>query len=195
MSPAVENEIVDALAARWWAPVVRGVAAILFGVLAFVVPGASLAALVILWGAYAIVDGGFAIALAAQRGAAGGRWGWFLFEGLVSIAAGVATFVWPQITALALLYVIAVWAVITGVAEIAAAIALRRVISGEWLLALSGVLSIVFGVLLFGHPGAGALAVVWTIGGYAIAFGVLLVGLGIRLHRWHADGPHVHATA
>jgi len=195
MSPDPATELVDQLAARWWAPVIRGVAAILFGALAIAMPRAGLAALVILWGAYAIVDGVFNVVLSAQRGAAGLRWGWFLFEGLVSIAAGILTFVWPQMTAFVLLYLIAAWAIVTGIAEIAGAVALRRAISGEWLLALSGVLSIAFGVLLFARPGAGALAVVWIIGAYAIAFGALLVGLGLRLQRVHA-GPHdVHAMA
>lgn len=175
---------VGALAARWWVLVVRGIAAILFGIVALVAPGPSLLALVMFWGAYALVDGIFNLANAVRGAHAGRRWGWLLFEGLVSIGAGVLTFAWPRITALALLTLIAVWALLTGIAEIAAAIRLRRQIRGEWLLATGGVLSIVFGVLLLASPGAGALALVWMIGGYAILFGVTLFALGLRLNRW-----------
>lgn len=182
--PNVSALNVSALAARWWVPVIRGVAAILFGVLAIVAPGTSLLALVILWGAYALVDGVLNLMLATRRSGTGQSWGWLLFEGLVSVAAGVLTFAWPRMTALALLTVIAVWAVLTGTAKVVTAIGLRRQISSEWTLAVSGVLSILFGVLLLLRPGAGALALVWMIGGYAIIFGALLIGLGFRLNRW-----------
>lgn len=178
------NPNIDQLAERWWTLVIRGAAAVLFGVLTFVAPALSLVALVLLWGAYAVVDGVFNL-IAALRGArAGQRWGWLLFEGIVSVAAGAVTFFWPAITALALLAVIGVWAVLTGVAEIAAAIRLRQQIRGEWLLAASGILSLAFGALMFLLPAAGALALLWMIGAYAIAFGVLLAGLGVRLQRW-----------
>lgn len=185
MSREPADDILDAIASRWWSPVIRGIAAILFGILAIAVPRAGLATLVMLWAVYAIIDGVLNIALAIQRGQAGARWGWFLFEGLVSVAAGVLTFAWPQITALVLLYVIAVWAVATGFAEIAAAVALRGSGGSEWLLGLAGVLSIAFGVLLAVRPAAGALAVVSIIGVYAVLFGILLVMLGVRLHGLH----------
>jgi uncharacterized membrane protein HdeD (DUF308 family) len=178
------NPHVSELAARWWLFVVRGVAAILFGVLAFAAPASSLLALVFLWGGYAIADGVFFLMLAAERGRWGLRRGWMFFQGIVGLAAGVLTFVWPQITSLALLSVIAAWSVLTGVAETAAAIWLRREIRGEWLLATSGVLSIAFGVLLLVRPEASALALVWMIGSYAIVFGVLSIALGLRLYRW-----------
>jgi uncharacterized membrane protein HdeD (DUF308 family) len=176
---------------RWWAVVIRGLAAIAFGILTFARPSISLLALVMLWGAYAIVDGVFTIVLSIRGARVVPGWGWFLGEGLVGIAAGVVTFFWPGITALALVVVIAAWAVLTGIAEIATAIRLRRYLHGEWLLALSGVLSIVLGVILAINPGTGALAVTWLIGGYAVLFGALLVALGIRLHRWAeiADQP------
>jgi uncharacterized membrane protein HdeD (DUF308 family) len=169
------------LAARWWTVTIRGIAAILFGVALLVSPRIGLLTLVILWGAYAFADGIFNLVLAA-RGAQ--NWGWLLFEGVVSILAGVVAFLWPAITALALLAVIAVWAIITGIAEIAAAIRLRKHIQGEWVLASSGVLSIAFGILMLLFPGAGALGLVWAIGVYAILFGGLLVGLSLRLHEW-----------
>lgn len=175
---------VSALAERWWVLEVRGVAAILFGILAIVAPGTSLLALVILWGAYALVDGVSNLMLAVRRSGAGQSWGWLLFEGIVSLAAGVFTFAWPGMTGLVLLMVIAIWAVLTGFAKIATAIRLRSQISGEWMLGASGALAILFGVFLFLSPGAGALALVWVIGGYAIVIGALLIGLGLRLHRW-----------
>ncbi len=169
---------------RWWALVIRGLAAIAFGILAMLRPGAGVLALVVLWGAYAIVDGVFAIVFAIRGAKVVPGWGWLLAEGLVGIVAGVVTFLWPGITALALIVVIAAWAILTGIAEIATAIRLRRVVQREWMLAVSGVLSIVFGVLAAMMPGAGALAVTWMIALYAILFGALLVGLGFRLHRF-----------
>lgn len=177
------DPLVELLSDRWWAFVVRGVAALLFGIVTLVMPAASLFALVLLWGAFAIVDGVFAIAAAIRSGRAGERWGWFLIEGVVSIGAGLFTLLFPWITAVVLLAVIAGWAIVSGIAQIGAAIRLRRVIEGEWVLGLSGALSIVFGALLIVWPGQGALAVAWMIGGYAIFFGVLLIATGIELHR------------
>jgi uncharacterized membrane protein HdeD (DUF308 family) len=178
------NAHIAQLTDRWWMLMIRGAAAILFGVLTFVAPGISLVALVIVWGIYALVDGAFNLMTALRGARTGRRWGWLMFEGIVSIAAGILTFLWPGITALALLAVIAVWAMLTGIAEIAAAVRLRKHIQGEWLLALTGVLSIVFGALLLLSPGTGALALLWMIGTYAIVFGLLLGALGLRLHSW-----------
>jgi uncharacterized membrane protein HdeD (DUF308 family) len=182
----IANGSVDgsALGARWWMLVVRGIAAILFGVLALARPGISAIALVLLWGAYAFVDGAAAIGLAARAGREGRRWGWLLFEGLLSIGAAIVTSMWPGITALALLMVIAVWAVLTGIAEIVAAIELRHVIRGEWMLALCGVLSIGFGAVTLALPGASAMALVTLLGAYAVVFGVTVAGLGFRIHHW-----------
>jgi uncharacterized membrane protein HdeD (DUF308 family) len=171
---------VDSLSRNWWAVSLRGLAGILFGIITFFAPGISLAALVLLFGAYAFADGVLAIVSAVRRRGAD-RWWLLLLEGLVGIAAGVLTFLWPGITALALLYVIAAWALVTGAFEIAAAIRLRKAITGEWLLALSGVFSIALGVLLVLFPGPGALAVVIWIGAYAFVFGALLFALGLRL--------------
>jgi uncharacterized membrane protein HdeD (DUF308 family) len=182
---------VDSLSRNWWAVSLRGLAGILFGIITFVAPGISLAAVVLLFGAYAFADGVLAIVSAVRRRGTD-RWWLLLIEGLVGIAAGVLTLLWPDITALALLYVIAAWALVTGAFEIAAAIRLRKAISGEWLLALSGVLSIALGVLLILWPGPGALALVIWIGAYAFVFGALLFALGLRLkglgsprHRGH----------
>jgi uncharacterized membrane protein HdeD (DUF308 family) len=175
---------VKALAARWWMLVVRGLAAVSFGVVALAWPGISLLALVLLWAAYALLDGVVSVAVAARAGEEGRRWGWMLFEGLVGIGAGVLTAIWPGITAFVLLMVIAVWAVLTGIAEIVAAIQLRHVIRGEWMLAVSGVLSIGFGVVTMILPGPSALALVTILGLYAVVFGVLVTALGFRVHHW-----------
>jgi uncharacterized membrane protein HdeD (DUF308 family) len=171
---------VDSLSRNWWAVSLRGLAGILFGITTFIAPGISLAALVLLFGAYAFADGVLAVVTAVRR-RGNDRWGMLLLEGLVGIAAGVLTILWPGITALALLYLIAAWALVTGAFEIAAAIRLRKVITGEWILALSGILSMALGVLLVAAPGPGALAVVIWIGAYAFVFGVLLFALGLRL--------------
>lgn len=186
------------LAKNWWIVALRGVAAILFGILTAIVPGLSLAALVMLFGAYALIEGGFNI-IAAVRGATGDRpWWALLLEGLVSVAAGVIAFVMPGLTALALVYLIAAWAVLTGVLEIAAAVRLRKHITGEWWLALTGVLSIAFGVLVSLYPGAGALVMVLWIGAYAIIFGVLLLIVAFKLRRVRGEvggtGTVAHAT-
>jgi len=173
------------LARHWWAIVIRGLASIIFGILAFVMPGVTLAVLVLLFGAWALVDGIFNI-IAALSGRSGSRsWWMVLLEGLVSVAAGLVTFFMPGLTALTLVYVISAWAIITGVLEVVAAIRLRKEITNEWWLALSGVLSIVFGALVAFAPGAGALALIFWIGAYAVVFGAMLVALGFRLRRRH----------
>lgn len=165
---------------HWWIFGLRGIAAILFGLLAFAWPGITLAVLVLLWGAYALVDGVLSL-VSAFRTTQSHRWS-LLIEGLVGIAAGIGTFIWPGLTALVLLYIIAAWALITGVLELIAAVRLRRQVRDEWWLVLGGIASVVFGVLMLAMPAAGALAVVWLIAAYAIVFGVLLIGLAVRLH-------------
>lgn len=186
---AIEQATMSAasIADRWWVPMIRGIAAILFGVLALTFPTLSLMVLIMLWGSYALVDGVLSLAMAVRRGRSGESWGWLVLEGLVGLAAGVTAFAWPGMTAMILLMVIAAWAVLTGITSIATAIRLRKVIAGEWLLGASGVLSIIFGVILFAYPGTGALALVGIIGAYAIVFGVLLLGLAWRLYSWRRD--------
>jgi uncharacterized membrane protein HdeD (DUF308 family) len=169
---------------NWWVFVLRGLAAIAFGVVTWLMPAMALLTLVLLFGAYAIVDGVSALvaAVKAKRTAGEGRRGWLhVLSGVVSIAAGLVAFLYPGITALALLIIIAARAIAIGVLEIVAAVRLRKEIRGEWLLALSGVLSIALGVVLVLFPGAGALGLLLWIGAWAIIVGVLLTTLGIRL--------------
>src|SRR5687767_5578634 len=185
----------DSLTQNWWAVALRGLAGILFGIITFISPGISLAALVLLFGAYAFADGVLSIVSAVRRRGAD-RWWLLLLQGIVGIGAGVVTLLWPGITAIALLFVIAAWALVGGVLQVAAAIRLRKVITGEWLLALSGVLSIALGVLLVLFPGPGALALVIWIGAYAFVFGILLLVLGFKLRglkspRAHQPAPSV----
>jgi uncharacterized membrane protein HdeD (DUF308 family) len=169
------------LARNWWAIVLRGVCAVLFGVAAFAWPGLTLAVLVIMYGAYALVDGVLAV-LAAIAARQPGRFPWgLLLAGLAAIGVGVLTFAMPGLTTLALLYLIALWAILRGVFEVIAAVQLRREIDHEWLLAASGVLSILLGLFLIVSPGAGAIALLWAIGGMAIVVGVIMIGLGFRL--------------
>jgi uncharacterized membrane protein HdeD (DUF308 family) len=179
---------VDTLSRNWWVVLLRGVAGILFGVFTFLAPGISLAALVLLYGAWAFADGVLAIATAVRRRGEADRWWVLVLQGVLGIAAGVVTLFWPAITALVLLYVIAAWAIATGVLEVAAAIRLRKVVAGEWMLALSGVLSIVLGVVLVLFPGIGALGVVFWIGAYALVSGALLVALAVRLRSRRRSG-------
>lgn len=170
------------LSRYWWLLVLRGVVAILFGLLAFIWPGLTIGALVLLFGIYALIDGVSSIITGVAHRHGRDRW-WLLLEGIASIAFGLLTFFWPGITAFFLLILIASWAVVTGIFEIAAAIRLRKEIEGEWLLGLAGVLSILFGIMMFVQPGAGALALIWIIGSYAILFGILLIVLGFRLRN------------
>jgi uncharacterized membrane protein HdeD (DUF308 family) len=174
---------VEALSRNWWLFLLRGLAGILFGIITFIAPAISLAALVLLFGAYAFADGVLSI-VAAVRRRGEARWGMLLLEGVAGIAVGVLTLLLPGITALTLLYLIAAWAIVTGVLELIAAVRLRKEIKGEWLLALGGIASIAFGVLVALLPGAGALAIVIWIGAYALVFGVLLVVLSFRLRSW-----------
>jgi uncharacterized membrane protein HdeD (DUF308 family) len=173
-----------ALARNWWSLVIRGFLGIAIGIVTFVWPGITLAALVFLFAGYAFVDGVMSLAGAMRAVAAHERWGALLFEGIAGIAVALVTVFWPAITALGLVLVIAAWAIVTGIAEIAAAVRLRKVISGEWLLALSGVLSVVFGLLLAAIPVAGAIVLAIWFGVYALVFGVILVALGFRLRNW-----------
>jgi uncharacterized membrane protein HdeD (DUF308 family) len=172
---------------NWWLYAVRGLVAVIFGVLALIWPEQTKLALVLLFGAYALMDGIFAAiaGIASYRHFA--RWWAVLLEGVAGILIGLLTFFWPNITGLVLLYFIAAWTLITGIFEIWAAIQLRSLIPGEWALILGGLLSTLFGVLLFVFPGAGAVSLVWLIGIYAIFTGILLIVLAFSLHGLRRD--------
>jgi uncharacterized membrane protein HdeD (DUF308 family) len=173
----------NVVARNWWALVLRGAVGVAFGLFAMAMPQAAFASLVLTFGAYALVDGVFNI-VAALRDARGERGWWtLLLSGIAGVLTGLVAFAAPALTALVLLYVIAGWAILTGVLEITAAMRLRRQINGGWLMVLSGALSIAFGVLVMLAPVAGALAVVLLIGAYAFVSGLVLMALGIRLRR------------
>lgn len=180
--------MIGALARNWWALLIRGIAAVIFGILAFLWPGSTLVAIGILFGAYAFVDGVFAIVAAVRAAEAHERWWPFVIEGIVGLLIATVTFYDVAITIFALFFTIAVWAFATGVMEIAAAIQLRKQIAGEGWLIFGGAVSILFGVLLFWRPSAGALAVVWIIGAYAVVFGIAMIGLSLRLRAHHTAG-------
>ena len=188
LDPFDDREMVRSLARNWWALVIRGVAGVLFGIGALVWPPAAVAALVLLFGAYALVDGIFNIVAAVRAPREGHRWGWLMFSGVIGIATGLITFFFPGITALALVVLVASWSVVTGAAEIVAAIRLRKQIRHEWLWILSGLLSVAFGVLLLVLPAAGAVALAVWIGAYMLVFGALLIGFGLRLRKWRQTG-------
>lgn len=190
-SLASSSLLLHALARNWWLILLRGICAIVFGILAFSWPGITLLTLVLLYGAYALADGLFSLIAAFKHGETGSRW-WLALVGLCGIAAGILTFLWPGITGLILLFFIAGWAIAAGIFEIVGAIRLRKEISDEWLLILSGIISVLFGLALLARPGAGALALAWLIGFYAIVFGILNVAFAIRLRRhMPTDGPSV----
>jgi uncharacterized membrane protein HdeD (DUF308 family) len=187
------------LTRHWWAVALRGVAAVLFGLMALIWPGITLMVLVALFGAYVLVDGVMAVATAIGRGPGVPR-AWLMVEGIADIVIGVLTFAWPGITTIVLLWLIAAWAVSTGVIEIVNAARLRRELHGEWLLALGGVLSVLFGIALVVWPVLGALGLVMLIGAYAVVFGVALIALATRLRRANrgagaVGGIHRAATA
>ncbi len=173
------------LTRKWWVLALRGVAAVLLGVLALVWPRPTLLALVFLFGAFMLTDGILTLASAIAWRQWNRRWWAVALAGVAGIIAGVLTFVWPGITGLALLYLIAAWAITAGILEIAAAIELRRVIEGEWRLILSGILSVVVGVLMAAFPGAGALSLAWLVGVFAIVYGVLVIAFAFRLRELH----------
>ena len=171
------------LAKNWWVFLVRGLLAILFGVMAFAWPGLTLVTLVFLFGVWALVSGAFATVGAFGARARNKDWWVLLLIGLLGIAAGVLNFYRPGITAISLLWYIAFWSIFTGVMEFVAAVRLRKEIRGEGWLMLAGVLSVIFGVLLLAYPGAGALALITLIAAYAIVFGVILVVAAFRLKK------------
>ena len=181
--------MLHALAKGWWLLLLRGIAAIVFGLLAFAWPGLTLVTLVLFYGAFALVDGVIALVAAFSGGAKPLPTWWLVIVGLLGIAAGIVTFVMPGITALLLIIFIGAWALVHGVFEIIGAIQLRKEIDNEWMLILSGVVSVLFGLIVLIAPGAGALGLIWVIAAYSIVFGISVVALALRLRN------HRHASA
>ena len=181
------------LARNWWTWLIRGIAAIVFGILAFLSPVGTILAIGILFGAYAFVDGIFAIVAAVRAAETHQRWWPLLIEGIIGIVIAAITFYDIRITLLALYFTIAAWAFLTGIVEIAAGVQLRKHLANEFWLILSGIISILFAVLMLWRPVAAAFAIIWLIGAYAIVFGILMIALALRLRR-HAQ-HFVSATA
>ena len=173
--------MVETLKRHWWVPVIRGIAAIVFGVIAFTHPVMAIATLVLFFGAWVLIDGIFRIFGAIRHRGSDSDWAWQLVIGLIGIIVGLLTFHAPQVTALALVIYIAAWALMIGASEIVMAVKLRHEIKGEWLLILMGLASIVFAVLLLWNPVAGAAAVIWLIAWYAVVLGILAIFFGFRL--------------
>jgi len=171
-------------AGNWWLLALRGLIALLFGMVAFLWPEAALAALALLFAAYALLDGILSLLVAYWRASRRDRWWMLVFEGIAGIAVAILTAIWPEITVLALLYLVAAWAIVTGLLEIWAAVRLRHYLEREWILALAGVASVLFGVLLVVAPIPGQVVVAWWIGAYAVVFGVMMLMLAWRLRRW-----------
>lgn len=190
--PARMEAMSACLAKNWWAVAIRGVLAIIFAILIFLVPGAALASFIILFSAYMLVDGVFAIISGVRAASRGERWGLLILEGIVDIVAGVAAFLWPVSAVVAFIYLMAAWAIVSGALMIGAAFGLR-ITHGRWMLAIAGLVSVIFGVLLAVAPGAGALALTLWAGAYAFVFGIMLVALAFRL-RSRRDEPHTAAS-
>jgi len=181
--------LIETLKRHWWVPVIRGIFAIVFGIIAFVYPGLTIATLVLFFGAWVLIDGIFRIVGAIGHRASDPDWGWQLVIGILGIVVGLLTFHAPQITALALVIYIAAWALMIGASEIAIAVKMRREIKGEWFLILMGLASIVFAVLLLWNPIAGAAAVIWLVAWYAVVIGILAIFFGFRLRSLRTLAP------
>ena len=188
--------MISDISRNWWMAVVRGALAVLFGVVALVWPGITFEALVLVFGVYAIFDGVLVLGFGLMAAGDGEQWWPLVLAGILGIALGVITFLQPQAVGLALVYVIAAWAIVTGLLQIVAAIRLREIISTEWLLGLTGVLSVIFGVLVAAQPSAGALSLVYLFGLYAILVGIAQIVFGFRV-RGLADSlqPQVKTVA
>jgi len=183
-------QVTRQLASNWWALALRGVLSILVGVLALTKPGATLAALVLLIGAWMFVDGVFAIMAALRGMRAGDRWGWMLVEGILGIVAGIIVFRTPSTGAIVLLWLVAFWAITHGIAEIAAGIKLRKIIDNEWLLIIAGVLSLALGIYVLMRPGVGLLLLVTWVGVYALFAGILMLMLSLKIRKWSHEHPY-----
>jgi uncharacterized membrane protein HdeD (DUF308 family) len=179
--------MLSSLTSNWWLVALRGALAVVFGVIAFVWPGITFEALVLLFGAYVFLDGVLVFTFGLMAAGDGEQWWPLVLSGILGIGLGVLTFARPEAMGLALVYVVGFWAIVTGLLEVVAAIRLRDVISGEWMMALSGALSVLFGVLVVAQPNSGAIALVYLFGFYAILAGLSQLGLGFRLRSLGQD--------
>jgi uncharacterized membrane protein HdeD (DUF308 family) len=180
--------VAQAAQRNWRMLALRGILAVLFGLIALLFPGIALLAFIYVFGVYALIDGIIAVVVSLRERDSLSRWGWLLFEGILSIIAGLVAFALPGLTALVLLYLVAAWAIATGVLEIVAALVIRMFEAREWLLMLAGILSVGFGILLIKYPGAGLLSLLWLVGIYAIVFGILFIIRAFQLRSWVLSG-------
>lgn len=177
------DDLMSFLSRNWWLLLLRGVLAILFGVAAFVWPGLTVAILVMFFGAYILLDGIVGVVDSIRYRAQIKNWWLWLLEGVLGVVVGGLTLLMPGVTAFVLLMFVAAWAIVGGILRIIAAIELRKKIEGEWLMALGGVISVLFGIALVVLPSAGILSLIWLIGLWAVLIGVILVVLAFRLRR------------
>lgn len=185
-----------AAAARgvWWFVLLRGILAILFGLIALFTPGTALLALVFVFGAYAIIDGITAVATGIRHRTSESHWVWQIVQGVVSVIAGVIAFAWPGVTVLAILFVIAFWSIVNGITEIAESFAMRKRGTGSWgWMLAAGIISVLFGIVLVIQPGAGLVTLLWFVGAYSVAYGAIVLVLAFRLRsavRTVSDDAH-----
>lgn len=182
------------LAYNWWTVALRGVLSIVVGLLAFFFPDITLAVVIILFGVFALLEGVFLIVSGVRSRREHGRWWTLILQGIISIGAGILAFLAPLATAIALLYLIAAWAIVSGIIEVVVAIRLRKEMEGEWVLILDGIITVLFGLALVLVPGAGLLFLIWMIGGFKLASGILLLILAYRLRKAEKEAPGTGIT-
>lgn len=186
--PNATNEV-GRITGNWWALALRALVAIIIGLFALFRPGITLIALVTLFGVYALADGLFAIVAAIRGIHEGERWGWMMFEGIVGIIIGLVVLLNPSIGALALTWLVAAWALSTGVLEIIAGIRLRKIMRGEWLLLVVGILSVILGFIIVARPRLGVALLIAWVGAYALISGIVLFGVAFRVRSWAKAHP------
>ena len=179
--PARSDALSELLAQHWWAVGLRGILAIIFGLICLLTPGIAVGAFVIVFAAYMFVDGAFAIISGIRAARSGEQWGLLILEGIVDLAAGILAVVWPAITLVALVWIVAIWAIVSGALMLGAAVGLN-IDYGRWWLALGGIASLIFGILLIIEPFIGAVVLTLWIGAYALVFGVSLLVLAFQLN-------------
>ena len=188
---ATSTDMKNLLAQYWWLIALRGVLGILFGIIALVVPVATILALVILFSAYMLVDGAFTLYAAYQAARQKKKWGLLVLQGLANIAAGAVAFLWPGLTVLAFVLLLAAWTIVSGCLQLAAAF---RIDQGRWWFVLGGIASVIFGILLIASPFTGAVVLTWWMGAWAVVFGVFLVVAAFRLRSQRGSSPSVGAA-